>query len=166
MKGQVGRVGRAGQVGQVGQARPPKLAWNARERRWIGLVLIAFWFAGCNGTSNTTAATTSTTRITETFSGTVTVGGSDVHNFAVTATGTIDVMLTAAAPPAAVVMGISVGVPADGKCPALAGASTTASAGSTVQLSGLATAGTLCVDVHDAGGQSGTVSYTVSVTHP
>jgi hypothetical protein len=63
-------------------------------------------------------------------------------------------------------MGISVGVPADGKCPALLGASTTASAGTTVQLSGLATAGTLCVDVHDAGSQSDTVSYTVSVTHP
>jgi hypothetical protein len=144
-----------GLVGQAGQ---------------IGLVLITLLFAGCNGTSNTTAAstaaTTSTTRTTETFSGTVTVGGSDVHSFAVTATGPIDVTLTAAAPPAAVVMGISVGVPADGKCPALAGASTTASAGTTVQLSGLATAGTLCVDVHDAGSQSDTVSYTVSVTHP
>ena len=160
MKGQIGRVG------QVGQGCPPKLVWNARERRWIGLVLIALLFAGCNGTSNTTVATTSTTRTTETFSGTVTVGGSDVHNFAVTATGTIDVMLTAVAPPAAVVMGISVGVPADGKCPALLGASTTASAGTTVQLSGLATAGTLCVDVHDAGSQSDTVSYTISITHP
>jgi len=128
--------------------------------------LVALVFAGCNGTSNTTAATTSTTRTTETFSGTVTVGGSDVHNFSVTATGAIDVTLTAAAPPAAVIMGISVGVPADGKCPALAGASTNASAGTTVQLSGLASASTLCLDVHDAGSQSDTVSYTISVTHP
>jgi hypothetical protein len=94
------------------------------------------------------------------------VGGSDVHNFAVTATGAIEVTLTAAAPPAAVVMGISVGIPADGKCPAMAGALTNASAGTTVQLSGLATAGTLCVDVHDAGNQTDTVSYTISVTHP
>ena len=132
----------------------------------MSLAFDAFVFASCNGTSNTTAATTSTTRTTETFSGTVTVGGSDSHSFAVTATGAIDVTLTAAAPPAAVVMGISVGIPADGKCPALAGASTNASAGTTVQLSGLATAGTLCVDVHDAGNQSDTVSYTISVTHP
>ena len=149
--------GRVGQGGQVGRAR---------ERRWIGLVLLTLFVAGCNGTSNTTAATTSTTRTTETFSGTVTVGGSDVHNFTVTATGAIDVTLTAAAPPAAVVMGISVGMPADGKCPPLAGASTNASAGTTVQLSGLASAGTLCIDVHDAGTQSETVSYTASVTHP
>ena len=129
-------------------------------------MLTALFVAACNGTSNTTAATTSTTRTTETFSGTVTVGGSDVHNFAVTATGAVDVTLTAAAPPATVVMGISVGIPADGKCPALAGGSTNASAGTTVQLSGLASAGTLCVDVHDAGSQSDTVNYTISVTHP
>jgi len=132
----------------------------------MSLALVAFVFASCNGTNNTTAATTSTTRTTETFSGTVTVDGSDVHNFTVTATGAIDVTLTAAAPPAAIVMGISVGVPADGKCPALAGASTNASAGTTVQLSGLASAGTLCVDVHDAGNQSDTVNYTISVAHP
>ena len=153
-------------MGQVGRAWAPKLAWKARERRWVGLALVAFVFAGCNGTSNTTAATTSTTRTTDTFSGTVTVGGSDSHSFTVAATGAIDVTLTAAAPPAAVVMGLSVGIPADGKCLALAGASTNASAGTTVQLSGLASAGTLCVDVHDAGGQSDTVSYTISVTPP
>jgi len=150
MKGQRGQVGRVGQVGQA----------------FLGVALVAFVFAGCNRTSNTTAATTSTTRTTETFSGTVAVGGSDAHNFAVTATGVIDVTLTAAAPPAAVVMGISIGSPADGKCPALAGGSTNASAGTTVQLSGLASAGTLCVDVHDAGSQSDTVNYTISVTHP
>ena len=132
----------------------------------VGVAFVALVFSGCNGTSNTTAATTSTTRTTETFSGTVTVGGSDSHSFTVSATGAIDVTLTAAAPPAAVVMGISVGVPVDGRCPALAGASTNASAGTTAHLSGLATAGTLCVDVHDAGNQSDTVNYTISVTHP
>jgi hypothetical protein len=35
-----------------------------------------------------------------------------------------------------------------------------------VQLSGLVTIGTLCVDVRDAGNQTGTVSYTILVTHP
>jgi hypothetical protein len=64
-------------------------------------------------------------------------------------------------------MGLSVGLPGDGgKCIALAGASTTASAGSSVQLSGMASPATLCVDVHDVGNQTAPVSYTVTVTHP
>jgi hypothetical protein len=64
-------------------------------------------------------------------------------------------------------MGLSVGLPADnGKCVALAGASTSATAGSTVQLSGMASPATLCVDVHDVGNQTGPVAYTVTVTHP
>jgi hypothetical protein len=148
-------------ISQVGRARA-----KGQVLARMGAALIALLVAGCNGTTNTTAATTSTTRTTDTFSGTVTVGGSDVHSFTVAATGAIDVTLTAAAPPATVVMGIDLGLPADGKCSALAGASTTASAGTAVQLSGLATAGTLCVDVHDAGSQSEAVNYTITVTHP
>ena len=91
---------------------------------------------------------------------------SDFHSFPIAATGTVDVTLTAAAPPAAIVMGVSIGIPGDGKCAAIAGGSTQTPAGATVQLSGIASPGTLCVDVHDVGGQSAPVSYTVTVTHP
>jgi hypothetical protein len=124
--------------------------------------------AGCNKNSTTAATTTTSTvtRTTETFTGTVVIGGRDFHSFAVTVTGTIDVTLTAATPPSAIVMGVSVGTPADGKCTALAGASAKASAGASAQLSGMASPGTLCVDVHDVGNQSAPVSYTVTVTHP
>ena len=122
--------------------------------------------AGCSGNATTPATTTPTVaRTTDTFSGAVAVGGADFHSFPIAATGAVDVTLTAAAPPAAIVMGISIGVPVDGKCAALAGGSIQTPAGTSVQLSGLATPGTLCVDVHDAGGQSATVSYTVTVTH-
>jgi hypothetical protein len=135
-----------------------------------GLALAAvvlFGAAGCNK-SSTAAATTSptVTRTTDTFTGTVAIGGSDFHSFPVAVTGQIDVTLTAAAPPSTVVMGLSIGTPAGGKCNALAGALTKTSAGTTVQLSGLASPGTLCVDVHDVGNQSDSVSYTVTVTHP
>lgn len=123
--------------------------------------------AGCNNNSTTAATTTSTvTRTTDTFTGTVPIGGSDFHSFPVTVTGLIDVTLTAAAPPSAIVMGVSIGTPADGKCTALAGALAKASAGASAQLSGMASPGTLCVDVHDVGNQSAPVSYTVTVTHP
>jgi hypothetical protein len=123
--------------------------------------------AGCN--KNTTAATTTTstvTRTTDTFSGTVPIGGSAFHSFAVTVTGTIDVTLTVATPPPAIVMGLSVGTLADGTCTALVGASVKAPAGASTQLSGMASPGTLCVEVHDVGNQSAPVNYTVIVVHP
>jgi hypothetical protein len=63
-------------------------------------------------------------------------------------------------------MGVNIGLPANSLCPAMAGASTLTSAGAIVQLSGIASPGLLCVDVHDAGNQSTPVSYTVTVTHP
>jgi hypothetical protein len=123
--------------------------------------------AGCSGSSTPASATPpAAARTTDTFSGAVAVGGDDFHSFPIAAAGTVDVTLTAAAPPPAIVMGVSLGVPADGKCAALAGGSTQTPAGSAVQLSGIASPGTLCVDVRDVGGQSAPVSYTVTVTHP
>jgi hypothetical protein len=121
--------------------------------------------SGCAGANSTTAATATTAaRTTDTFSGAVAVGGSDVHSFSVAVAGTVDVTLTAVTP--AIVMGIAVGSAANGGCAPLAGGSTQAAAGSAAQLSGVVTPGTLCVDVHDAGFQSTSVSYTVTVTHP
>ncbi len=124
--------------------------------------------AGCKSSNSTTAATTTTsttTRTTDTFTGSVPVGGHDFHSFTVTASGQIDVTLTTATP-ASAVMGISIGTPGDTVCPAVAGGSVRAAAGSTAQLSGMASPGTLCVDVKDVGGQASTVSYSVSVLHP
>lgn len=143
-----------------------KRAGQAGRIATLGLMLAA---AGCgsSSTTSTTAATSTTTRTTDTYSGTVAVGGDDFHSFSVSASGTVDVTLTAAAPPATVVMTLSLGLPtADGKCTPLAGASVRTAAGSTVQLSGLASPSTLCVDVRDAGSQSSAVAYTVTVIHP
>ena len=123
--------------------------------------------AGCKNSNSTTATTTPTTtaRTTDTFTGTVAVGGHDFHSFTVTASGQIDVTLTAATP-AAAVMGVRYGTPGGPVCPAVAGGSVKAVAGATAQLSGMASPGTLCVDVKDVGGQTSAVSYTVSVLHP
>jgi hypothetical protein len=155
-KGQVGQVGRVDRIGRAGVVG-------------CALTTIALFLAtpGCSGNTTTAAATTPTvTRTTDTFSGTVAVGGRDFHSFPIAATGTVDVTLTAAAPPSAVVMGITLGIPGDGKCTSLAGGSTQTAAGASVQLSGIASPSTLCVDVRDLGGQSAPVSYTVTVTHP
>jgi hypothetical protein len=156
--GTKGQDGRDGQDGQRGRAR---LLGR------IGLVLALLIGAAACGSSPSTSTTTPTvTRTTDTFSGTVAVGGRDFHSFTITTTGTIDVTLTAATPPSTIVMGVNVGIPANSLCPAMAGASTQTAAGTTVQLSGIASPGLLCVDVHDVGNQSAPVSYTVTVTHP
>ena len=133
----------------------------------LAAVALIVGAAGCNKSSTTAATTSATvTRTTDTFTGTVAIGASDFHSFTIAVTGQIDVTLTAAGPPSTIVMGVSIGTPADGTCTALAGALAKTSAGALVQLSGVASPGTLCVDVHDVSNQSAPVSYTVTVTHP
>jgi len=127
--------------------------------------LLAVGAIACGGNSSTT--TPSTPRTTETFSGTVQVGGSDFHSFRVGSTGTTDVTLTAASPPSTIVMGLSLGTPDDaGNCNRLAGATVNVAAGSTPQLGTLSSTATLCVQVRDIGNQTSPVTYTVSVAHP
>jgi hypothetical protein len=123
--------------------------------------------SACTGSNSTAAPTpSSATRTTDTFTGAVSVGGHDVHSFPVAATGTVDVTLTAAAPPEGIVMGVTIGLPGDGTCTPVAGGSAQTAAGSAVQISGVVSPATLCVDVHDIGAQSAPVTYAVTVTHP
>lgn len=129
----------------------------------LALALIA---AACHKNSTTTTTTTpSPTVKTDTFTGTVAVGGSGSNNFTVAESGKVDVTLTAASPPAGIVMGVGVGTPNDSGCSVLAGASTNTPAGTAVQLSGTVSAGTLCVRVYDVGKQTAPVTYTVTVAH-
>ena len=132
----------------------------------VAVIAIAIAASACGSTASSSTTTPTVARTTDTFSGTVAVGGRDFHSFTITATGTVDVTLTATTPPSTIVMGLNIGIPGDSKCPAMAGASTLTAAGASVQLSGIASPGLLCVDVHDAGNQSGPISYTVTVTHP
>lgn len=132
----------------------------------ICAVALVFLAAACTKNNATTATTAASTRTTDTFTGTVQVAGSDSHGFTVSQTGQVDVTLTAAGPPSTIAMGLAVGMPSDTKCAPLAGASTSAQAGTTAQLSGTISAGTFCVEAHDLGTQTAPVSYTVTVTHP
>ena len=152
-------MGTGGQEGQEGQD------WMKRLGR-AAVLAIAIGASACGSSDSTSPTSPAVARTTDTFTGTVAVGGRDFHSFTITATGTVDVTLTAATPPATIVMGLNIGVPGDSKCPAMAGASTLTAAGAGVQLSGIASPGLLCVDVHDVGNQSVPISYTVTVTHP
>jgi hypothetical protein len=105
---------------------------------------------------------------TENFTGVVQIGGTNVHNFTVTAPGTVSVTMTAAGPPATITMGLGVGNPnASGQCIFLTGGTTQAVASTTTpQLSGTLTAsGAYCVAIGDIGNANGPISYSITVSH-
>lgn len=120
--------------------------------------------AACGSSSSTTSP--STTTKTDTFNGTVAVGGADFHPFTVASTGAVAVTLTAAGPPATITMGIGVGLVNGSACTIVSGGSVNTPAGSAAQLNGTVSAGTYCVQVFDIGNQTAPVTYTVTVSHP
>ena len=133
-------------------------------KRLVPLALVlALASAACS--NNNAAPPPSPTRTTDTFSGTVAVGGSDAHNFTVAASSQVDVTLTVATPPDGIVMGLGVGSPSDSTCTLFAGATQKTPAGASVQLSGGLSPGTFCVAVYDIGNQTAPVAYTATVSH-
>ena len=131
-----------------------------------GIVLVALMVACGDDNQPSGITTPSVTRTTDMFSGTVQVAGSAFHSFRVAQTGTTEVTLTAASPPATVVVGLALGTVDDAGCTRLTGGSVDTAAGATPQLAGITSTGTLCVQIRDVGNQTAPVSYTVSVTHP
>jgi hypothetical protein len=128
--------------------------------------------AGCSsgGTSLPASATpapaATPVATTETFTGTVAVGGNDVHPFTVaTSNLNLSVTLTAAGPPSTIFMGLGVGTYSGTTCSLLSSGATTAQAGTAAQLSGTITAGAYCVAVFDVGNLSAPITYTAVVTH-
>jgi hypothetical protein len=133
------------------------------------MLVAALAFTSACGSDSATTPTTpaAPTRTTTTFTGTVPVRGSDSHTFTTAATGEVDVDLTAATPPDGVIMGLAIGtLDASSNCVPLPGGSVQAVAGTTPQLTGIFTVGTLCVQVRDLGTDSAPVAYTVTVLHP
>jgi hypothetical protein len=130
--------------------------------RTAAVVFLIVCVSACGSSSSSTAPSNTTT---DTFSGTVAIHGSDMHNFTVNAAGEVDVTLTAAGPPSTVVMGVGIGTPNGSSCTLLSGGTAPASAGTSPQVTGIVTPGVLCVEVYDLGNAAGPVSYTVTVKH-
>lgn len=140
---------------------------------FVSAVLIALVSAACSGSGSTTSTLTTAptaTPTTESFDGTVAVGGSDFHPFTVTlGGGQVNVTLTGATPPSTIYMGLAVGNydSTANACTPINTANVVTQAGSVAQLSGtLTNPGSYCVQVYDAGNQlEQQVTYTVTVTH-
>jgi len=125
----------------------------------------------CGGSSTSSPSTISTnaTVTTETFTGTVQVLGTNVHNFTVTTPGTVSVTMTAAGPPSTITMGLGIGNPnSAGNCIFLSGGVTNSAVASTTtpQLTGtLTSSGAYCVAIGDIGNAAGPITYSITVSH-
>jgi hypothetical protein len=145
---------------------------GSRTARFAGVIVLAASTAlgaACGGSNNTSTVTAPTgTLVTDTFNGTVAVGGSDAHNFTITTPGNaLNVTLLSTAPQTTLTMGLGVGTPSStGTCSILPNGSITTPAGSVAQLTGSNFgAGTYCVVVVDIGNAAGPITYTVTVAH-
>jgi hypothetical protein len=149
--------------------RPPQM------RSWLGVrrtrAFRALFMAGlllgfgsaCSDPKAPAAPTPAVPTVTDTFTGTLVVGGDNSHPFTVSKIGGITVTLTDVKPPALV--GLGIGTPSGTSCALLS--SDVAVAGISAQISGTATVvGTLCVAVFDAGNLVESATYTISVLHP
>jgi hypothetical protein len=105
-----------------------------------------------------------TPTITESFNGTLTIGGNNLHTFQVSKIGALKVTLTDIEPGAAVRLSVGTPSTATGICSPLNGLTTVA--GVDAQISGTATIpGTFCISVSDVGNLVESVNYTVLVLH-
>jgi hypothetical protein len=129
--------------------------------RWAVLGA-ALFTAGCADPVAPTTPTPAVPTVTDTFSDTLLVLGSNTHQFTVAAVGGVKVSLTSVNPGALV--GLGVGTPSIGSCSVIDHIE--AVAGQAVQLSGTATVpGSYCVVIYDLGNLVEPAVYTINVLH-
>jgi hypothetical protein len=140
----------------------------------LGLILFG---SACSHSStstspSTTSSTTSTTAaaptVSESFTGTLPVGGFKFFSFNIAANGTVNVTLnsvTGAGVPATVQLGLGIGTPSGIDC----STTTTVTAGVTAaapQTTGTFGPGTFCVRVYDVGNLFGPANFNITIAHP
>jgi hypothetical protein len=131
----------------------------------FALALVA---AACGNNTTATAPSTVAALVAgiDTFTGQMAPGGTALHQFNASATGTVKVTLTATDPPAMLV-GLGIGIPGSniGTCDLTK--TVQARPGTTPQLTATVETGLYCAGAFDVGGLSSRgVLVTISVDHP
>jgi len=128
---------------------------------WAVLATVVF-VAGCGDPIPPTTPTPAVPTITETFSDTLLVLGSNTHVFSVDGIGGVKVTLNSVEPSAAVLIGV--GYPNLGTCTPVDNKLATAS--QDVLLTGTAMIrGQFCVSITDVGNLAEPAAYTITVLH-
>jgi hypothetical protein len=131
-------------------------------------VLIALTHVACSESLTTTpSAPTTTTTVTETFTGTISRNGARTHTFTTSSSGTITAILVSLSPESVTSIGVSLGTwngqscflpPGTARDDTIVGSSIVGTATST---------GTFCVRAYDASGSiPESANYHIEVTHP
>ena len=135
-----------------------------------GLALVGCACEGISTTippSSTVISPDAEPSVTESWTGTVPVGGAVFYSFSVSKRGTVQVTLqnvTGQGVDPEVTLGLAVGNPIGILCPATG--VVTAQASSTPQLSVTYNAGVYCANVSDVGNLGGPATISVSIAHP
>ena len=136
---------------------------------------LALTVAACGGNNTTSPSSTTTVAsptATETFAGTLPVGGSSFYSFVVAQNGTVNVTLvnvSAAAGvaandvPSTVTLGLAIGTPSGTGCN---GTVTNVTAGTDPQVTGTYAPGRYCVNVSDIGNLAAPAAFTATIAHP
>ena len=126
---------------------------------------------GCTSTTAPDEADSSITPLvfnTETFAGTLQVGGNNFYSFFVTQAGPVGLTLAAVQTPGgaalATPLGIGVGIPSGPGC--ARSTSQTAPPGLAAQLTVTLNPGTYCAAVFDTGNLSSAVNFAMRIRHP
>jgi hypothetical protein len=122
-------------------------------------VAAAVLLGGCGSSSTSPSGTPKT----DTINGVLSATGSSSESVTVGGDGDLVVQLTSLAPQSDIAVGLGVGVPSSGTC-GLLNYNATAKVGAVLSLP--VTSGLYCWILIDTGTVSGSVNYTVTVTHP
>jgi hypothetical protein len=132
------------------------------KRILLAVLGAALFTAGCADPAAPVTPTPAVPTVTDTFSDTLLVLGTNTHNFNVSTIGGVKISLTSVQPDAAV--GLGIGTSSLGSCSVVDKVETVA--GQTVQLSGTVTVpGLYCVTIYDLGNLVEPAVYTINVLH-
>lgn len=129
---------------------------------WL-LIVAALGAGGCNLPPGSTSPSDSTT--TATFSGSLSPQGAPVFFTFTAGAGAVAVTLTTVNPPTSSGIGLGLGTPNGTTTCTLTHFTTSAVASSTAQISVDEAAGSYCVQVYDPGNLTGSLTFSLSVSH-
>jgi hypothetical protein len=129
----------------------------------------ALLLAACGGSDTPSTPTPTPTPTpeyrTETFNGTLAVGGSAYHTFSTATQGTLTGTLTSLSPQATASMGFGFGTVQNGTCSLFSNAYSNAARVGFV-LSGTIGVGSYCIALYDVGNLASPNDYVITVVHP
>lgn len=135
----------------------------------LAILVGALLTSACGEAMTTPTAPSTVTTVTDTWTGSLSVGASRFYSFRVSQGGTVAMMLASVTSPAngaalAPIMEIGFGIPAGTGCAATTSLNVTPALQAQLQTS--SEPGVYCIRVADIGNLSGPVNFAVRFTHP